>query len=875
MTAQRRNDSASSSSSSSASLLERIKRRMDEPDQRLSSILVLLMGLIPLGILAYVLVVMSLTPRTEGLSESGFQQATIIYTRNGTQITRFFEENRRWIPLDSIAATVPQALIATEDRRFYQHQGIDVVRTGGAVLQTLTGSKQGGSTITMQLVRNLYPDVSDDWDITRKVKEWIAALRMEDNYSKKQILEFYLNTVPFGYNTHGIEAAAQTYFNKPAIALDTLQSATLIGTLKATTLYNPVRNPENARERRNVVLKQMVEAGYLSEAEYNRLRKQETEMDFEPITPSNNFAPYFSEYVRKWLSNWAEQNGYNLYTDGLQVYTTLDASMQKAAESALQEQVELLQNVAGVSWSQSSVPYYSSNASAYKNYIERVDPFAYYWQSHPEALNRFIQRTPAFKERVEQGQSEEEVLNQLKGNEAFVDSVKHVYSRLQAGFVAMEPQTGMIRAWVGGANFAMSQYDYVAQAQRQPGSTFKPFVYATALANGYQQNDLFRDAKIEYHIPNTNQVWSPGNFGGESGRLMPLNAALANSKNTITSQLAVDLGPSRIADMARRVGIQSELNEVPSLALGTSPVTLLEMVTAYTTLADQGRRHKPVFITRIEDSNGNVIATIEPDIQRAVSPSVAYGTLDMMRGVIEGGTGVRMRSVYGARGDLAGKTGTTQDGADGWFILLHPDLVMGAWMGFNSPMITFRTRYWGQGSHTALRIVGSFYEKVDLSTSATFEEPASYIGPDESSQTLYTFASSGLRAQDQFDDSLGVRPPDVDTTFSFDNEDGFDSEDDQDLEDIETLDGEQESDITTEQEGDFGEGESPADASAQEEEDAGGEPEEPGESEEPEEEEEAEPQSEADQRTRDAGESNQVDELLERMEEDGNAGEEE
>ena len=850
MTAQRRNDPASSPSS--ASFFERVKRRLSEPDQRLSTILVLLMGLIPLGIMAYVLVVLSLTPRTEGLSRSGFEQSTIIYTRNGKQITRFYEENRRWIPLDSIAATVPKALVATEDRRFYEHQGIDIMRTAGAVLQTATGNKQGGSTITMQLVRNLYPDVSDDWDITRKVKEWIAALRMEDNYSKKQILEFYLNTVPFGYNAYGIEAATQTYFNKPAIALDTLQSATLVGMLKGTTLYNPVRNPENARERRNVVLQQMMEAGFLSQAQYDRLRKQKTEMDFEPITPSNNFAPYFSEYVRKWLSGWADRNGYNLYTDGLQVYTTLDASMQKAAESALQEQVELLQNVAGVSWSQSSVPYYSSNASAYQNYIDRVEPFAYYWQSHPEALNAFIQRTPAFQEHVDQGQSEEEALSQLKSNTAFVDSVKHVYSRLQAGFVAMEPQNGMIRAWVGGANFAMSQYNYVSQAKRQPGSTFKPFVYATALANGYQQNDMFRDAKIEYHIPRTNQVWSPGNFGGESGRLMPLKDALANSKNTITSQLAVDLGPSRIADMARSMGIQSELNEVPSLALGTSPVTLLEMVTAYTTLADQGRRHKPVFITRIEDSDGTVIETINPEVQRAVSPSTAYGTLNMMRGVIEGGTGVRMQSVYGARGDLAGKTGTTQDGADGWFMLLHPDLVMGAWMGFNSSMITFRTRYWGQGSHSALRIVGSFYEEVDLSTSATFEEPASYISPDESNQTLYTFASSGLRSQEQFEDSLGIRPPDVDTTFS------FGSEDDLDAEDLETVDGEQEND-TTGQEGEAGEGESPSNATAQDQEGTSTE-------EETDEIEEPEPQSEADQRTREARENSQVNDLLDRME---------
>ena len=849
MTAHRRNRE-----DESTSYLERVKHRLNEPGQRLSSLAVLLLALIPLGAFAYSLIVLSLTPRTEGLSRSAFEQATVIYTRNGQEITRFYNKNRRWLPMDSIATVVPKALIATEDRRFYQHQGIDVTRTAGAIFQTISGDKQGGSTITMQLVRNLYPDVSDDWDITRKFKEWFAAMRIEDNYSKEQILEFYLNTVPFGYQTHGIEAASQTYFNKPAIALDTLQAATLVGMLKGTTMYNPQLNPENSRERRNVVLEQMVEAGVLSQEKYERLKDQETEMDFEPTTHTNNFAPYFAEHVRQWMTKWAEQNGYNLYTDGLQVYTTLDAEMQKEAENAVQSQLSLLQNVVDVSWSQASVPFQSSNAEAYQSYAQQVDPFAYYWESHPQVLNKLLQQTARYQQLTEQGTSSEAALQQLKENTSFVDSVKTIHSQLQAGFVAMEPQNGFIRSWVGGRNYEVSKYDYVAQAKRQPGSTFKPFVYATALANGYQQNDLFRDAKITYQVPRTNQTWSPGNFGGETGDLMPLKAALANSKNTITSQLAIELGPSRIADMARSMGIQSELDEVPSLALGTSPVTLLEMVSAYATLADQGRYHKPVFIKRIEDKDGNVVATIEPEMHRAISPSVAYGTLDMMRGVIQDGTGVRMRYQYGASGDLAGKTGTTQRGADGWFMLMHPDLVMGAWVGFNSPSLRFRTRYWGQGSHNALRIVGSFYRDINLAANARFKEPASYVEPDESS-SIYLFADNNLQMRDTRADSIGrtgIPEGDFDVDTS-----SFDIDTDDLSGDIpETVDAEEQEETPSDEEGNAAEEEGEGQADEPETAEEG-------------EEQPSEPQSESERLTREARENSQVDDLLDKMEGQG------
>jgi len=841
------------SQANSGDFFANVRRRLNDPDTRTGSIIVLGLLVIPLFLLGYMAFIMWETPAVEGLSSEGFQQSTVLYTSGGKEITRYYEQNRRWVPLDSIADIVPKALVAAEDRRFYRHQGIDVQRTAGAILQTATGNVQGGSTITMQLVRNMFPDVGDDFALTRKFKEWFTALRLEDHYSKKQLLEFYLNSVPFGYNTSGVEAAAETYFNESALEIDTLQAAQLVGMLKATSLYDPVDNPEEARERRNVVLDQLRENGVITNAAFQRLREQETPMGFAPVTPSNNMAPFFAAHARQRLSDWAKRNGYNLYTSGLKVYTTLDAKKQKAAQEAVDEMLSNLQDVVDVSWSQADVPFFSSNSEAYASQVNPETAFDYYWESHPEVLNGFIQRSQAYRRRVEQGRNESEVLSALKQNTAFMDSLKDVTSLLQAGFTAMEPQTGYIRAWVGGKNFEKSQYDHVAQAQRQPGSTFNPFVYSAAVDEGYRPNDMFIDEKVTYTFPQTGRTWSPGNFGRESRQPIPMRKALAQSKNTVTSQLAIELGPGRIADQARRMGIESELNEVPSLALGTSPVTLQEMIGAYGVLANQGTYRKPVFLKRIETQDGRVLARFGSEGREALSPSTAYTTLDMMRGVISGGTGIRMRSEFGARGDLAGKTGTTQDNSDGWFMLLHPDLAVGAWVGFNSPQITFRTRYWGQGSHNALKIVGNFYQDVNLSTEARFEEPGSYVEPqgrDTSGGTMRVFAEDGLQQESE------SRTTRFDTLDTGDDEE-FDFEFDTDDEEIGSQD--------VSESGTFSTGETSAGDTSGAATGGGA-----GEEQQADEElaEQSEPQSEADQQTREAREDSQVRELLEQQEEE-------
>lgn len=663
------------------------------------------------------------TPSVGDLGRDSFNRSTIVYSADGEVIARYFRENRTWIQLDEVSPRVVEALIATEDRRFYDHLGIDVFRTIGAVFQTLSGEKQGGSTITMQLARNAFPDFMRDPMLIRKMKEWVTAVRIELAHDKDDILEMYLNTVPFVFSTYGIEAAALTYFDKHANELDVIEAATLVAMLKGPSSYNPVLNPERSLERRNVVLANLVEAGYLSAREMEDLREKPTRLNFRPTTTAASIAPHFAEHVRRKLETWSEESGYNIYTSGLRVHTTLDATLQRAASEAFNRSLRDLQNVVDVSWSERSIPYFSQHAGAYAGYRDRVRPFDYFWRSNPDVLNGLIRKSDRYAELLSDGVAREEALKRLRRDGALTDSLKAAASVLQGGFVAMDPRDGRVKAWVGGRDFAENEFDHVAQAKRQPGSTFKPFVYGTALANGYLPESALPDWQFTYVNRATGNSWSPGNFGGASGSLFSLRQALAYSKNTITAQLVMRLGAERVADFAHRTGIRSELEPVPSIGLGTTPVSLLELTAAYSTFANLGVHSEPLTITRIENQDGEVIAEFGPSQRQAISEEVAYGVLDMMRGVVDGGTGVRIRSQYGARGDLAGKTGTTQRAADGWFMLLHPQLIMGSWVGFDLQELTFRTTWWGQGAHTALHTAGRFYNFVDL-PDATFKAPS-------------------------------------------------------------------------------------------------------------------------------------------------------
>lgn len=726
---------------------QRIRDNVRDRDTRPVTVLLLsLCVLLVAGLVAWIVVVRGLPTNIE-VDRSRFDEASVVYSADGEELSRYQDKNRTWVSVDEISDEVIEALIAVEDHRFFSHSGVDLQRTIGSIFRTVGGDAQGGSTITMQFARNAFPSLADDMTPARKIKEWIVALKLEGRYEKEEILEMYLNTVPFMYNAFGIEAGARTYFQKPASALDLKESATLIGMLRGTSYYNPVRNPERSHERRNVVLTQMVRHGFLDEETYDDVKDEETELNFRRLSRTDNMAPYFSEYLRNWLDEWAQDNEYNLYTDGLQIHTTIDSRLQQAADQAVREIGEDLQAVADVDWSAPSPPLVSSNAAAYRSYRENIEPFSYFWQQNPETLNDLLTQTQRFRELQEQGLDQEASLDSLRSNEEFVNSVKTIFQQLQAALVAIDPRSGEVRAWVGGRDFDLTQFDNVAQARRQPGSTFKPFVYAAALEQGYRSTDMVRDRELDFVDPQTGRRWSPQNVGDISGELMTLKDGLAYSKNTITAQVTIDVGPDRVADVAHRMGIESELLPYPSLGLGTSEVSLYELTSAYGTIADLGEYDQPVFVTRIENRQGRVLAEFRSsNSRRALAPETAYELIEMMQGVIEYGTGVRMQQ-YGAGGSFAGKTGTSQDGADGWFMLMHPNLVVGSWVGFNSSALTFRNDYWGQGSRTALPIVGEFFQGVrqsghDVFASGTWSPPPGY-SPPPSPDTLRIAADDG------------------------------------------------------------------------------------------------------------------------------------
>jgi penicillin-binding protein 1A len=598
--------------------------------------------LLPALLLLYVLLLIPFTPGIGDLRKAKSETPTRLLALDGTVLAEYKRINRQWVTLDKISPHVVNALIATEDRRFYQHHGIDFRRLAGAVLSTLGGELQGGSTITQQLARNLYPEeIGRAATLTRKLKEAITALKIEAVYSKPEILETYLNTVPFLYNAFGIEMAARTYFDTSADQLDVLESATLIGMLKGTSYYNPVQNPERSLQRRNLVLAQMAKDGTLDPARLKALTKRPLKLDFSRQIEPLGLAPHVAQHLRKWLIDWADQRDYDIESDGLRVHLTLDANLQKTANQAVSKQLAQLQKLAD--------------------------------------RRSKAEQPPA---------------------------------ALQAGFLALDPRNGAIRAWVGSGDFAREQFDHVSQARRQPGSTFKPFVYGAAFMQGFKPSDTFIDQPVSIAIPGS-PVWTPSDATPPSYLPTSLRNGLVYSKNTITAQLMQKVGPARVGQLAQAMGVrQSKLDLVPSLALGTSPVTLIEMVAAYGTIANGGDYRQPFLLLRVEDRNGKLLEQFEPvtEPKPAMPRTQALTLVNVMRGVIDEGTGAAIRTRYGIQADVAGKTGTTQDNTDGWFIMMNRQLVAGARVGFNNNSATMGS--WGQGARSALPMVGEVFQQA-------------------------------------------------------------------------------------------------------------------------------------------------------------------
>ncbi|MDE2607305.1 MAG: transglycosylase domain-containing protein [Burkholderiales bacterium] len=594
----------------------------------------------PALVLAWLLALVPFTPSISDLRKARAEVPSVMMSSDGVVLAEFKRVNREWVPLAKISRPVIDALIATEDRRFYQHHGIDFHRTAAALYYTLRGRREGGSTITQQLARNLYPqEIGRKVTLTRKAKEAITALKIEAIYSKDEILETYLNTVPFLYNAFGIEMAARTYFDKSADQLDVLESATLIGMLKGTAYYNPVLNPDRALERRNTVLAQMAKYGKLDPKRAQQLAARPLHINFERQEEQVGIAPHAAQLVKKWLIAWADRNDYDIYADGLVVRTTIDARLQKAADAAVQRQLRQLQAIADRS--------------------------------------------------------------RRKGQERQL---------LQAGFLAIDPRSAQVKAWVGSADYAQEQFDHVVQARRQPGSTFKPFVYGAAFAQGLTPQDTFPDQVVSYR-DGGGPAWTPRDPEPPTGQPMTLRDGLAQSRNRIAAQVMQQVGPAKVISLAYKLGVRdSTLEAVPSLALGTSPVTLREMVTAYGTLANEGRYlGEPQIVTRVEDRSGRVLAVVPAPLPQEVMPRArALQLVDVMRAVVDEGTGAAIRTRWGIQADVAGKTGTTQDNTDGWFILMHPQLVAGAWVGFDDNRMTMGDS-WGPGARSALPIVGDFF----------------------------------------------------------------------------------------------------------------------------------------------------------------------
>jgi penicillin-binding protein 1A len=644
--------------------------------------------------------------------------ASEVYTADSVLIGRYFIQNRTQVEFEDISPNIVNALIATEDVRFFNHSGVDLRSLGRVFVKTIlmqNESSGGGSTITQQLAKNLFPrkEYMLLSMIVNKCREVIIARRLETLYTKKEIIALYLNTIPFGDNTYGIQAAAHRFFSTSAKNISQQDAAVLIGMLKATHSYNPRLFPENSKSRRNVVLSQMSKYSMISQRQRDSLRSLPLELKFSVAKRETEVAPYFRENLKAELQQWFEENKkpdgshYNLYTDGLKIYTTIDSKLQAYAEQAVTKQMTDLQKQFLSHWGKEKP-----------------------WGNNDQVVIDAARRTNRYKQLKQQGLEEEEILNELNkpvltqlfswdgAKEAKVsplDSIRHHLQYLNAGFLAMDPSTGEVKAWVGGINHEFFQYDHVRVAtKRQVGSVFKPLVYATAIEEGISPCE-FIPAGQETYVDDEGDEWTPKNSNYDYPVEYSMRGALAYSVNTVSVKLITRAGINKTINLARDMGIRSEIPDVPSIALGSSAISLMEMTAAYACFANEGVSSFPYFISSIEDRQGNVLKDFKPKVsgKQVLSKETSQIVRQMMKTVVDEGTASRLRWKYGIYNDVAGKTGTTQANADGWFMAMTPKLVMGSWVGADDPRIRFRSTELGQGANSALPLVAYFLKNVN------------------------------------------------------------------------------------------------------------------------------------------------------------------
>ena len=659
-------------------------------------------------------------PSLAELENPKLEEATKIYSSDGELIDKFFLQNRTKVTLDYIPKDMILALIATEDRKFYDHWGVDIDRIFKAMIKNvmsgdLTG--EGASTITQQLSRNLYKDVGKEVSINRKLREAMTAVQVERTYTKEEILAYYLNTVYFGKGAYGIEAAAQTYFNKNAKDLTLDECALLVGVLKSPTNYDPVDRPENAIKRRNLVLNEMYESDYISKENLEVALNDPLKISYKKNTGSfDSPAPQFTEYVRQLMEKKAEQYGYDLYRDGLKVYTSLDSRFQKHAVNAVKTLLGPFQKSFNGYWN------WNSNKSI-------LD----------ENINRLIKQSEEYKKAGTE-EDRKKIFDSMKSRKTFVDSVKMLTSTVQVGFVVMNPKTGEIKAMVGSNPNTVFKYglNHVTQIKRQPGSSFKPFVYTEAIINGFSPGYMISNDPLVVNIGG--QKWSPK--GGGTGGRMTLRDGIANSVNVVAVRTGMEIAPiDKVIELTHKMGVNSELPNVMSLPLGVGEVSPLEMTNAYGTIANEGIWVEPMAILKIEDRNGNLIEEFMPETKEVFSEEVAFVVSDMMEDVIDYGTASSIRQYF--HRPAAGKTGTTQNYGDAWFVGFTPQFVAGVWLGFDDARIKFGGGY-GQGGKAAAPIWGKFMQ--ELYEDEDFDFPVAYFLMPKGVEETSVCTITGLRS---------------------------------------------------------------------------------------------------------------------------------
>ncbi len=663
-------------------------------------------------------------PSFEELENPKTNLATEVYSSDGELLGKYYLENRSPVKYEALSEHLVHALVATEDIRFYKHSGVDMRALMRVTLGVLTGShKGGGSTITQQLAKNLFPreaGASTIKLIFTKLKEWVVAVKLEREFSKNEIIALYFNTVDFGNQSMGIKSAASTYFAKTPAELNTEESAMLVGMLKAPTKYSPRRNPDNAIQRRNVVLSQMEKYEYLNETQTDSIQAIPIDMSrFRVQHHAEGQATYFREYLRLYLNDWCKKNPksdgshYDIYKDGLKIYTTIDSRMQKHAEEAVQQHIcDYIQ------------PLFFKHLKGYKN--------APFYKITPAETDQIMipamKRSERYIAMKNEGCSEEEIkkafetkvkMQVLTWDRGMVDtvmtpldSIRWLKSFYQCGMMAMDVNTGYVKAYVGGVNYRHFQFDHVKLSKRQVGSTFKPYVYTLAMQSGdYSPCTNVPNVPVTFHLPE-GTTWTPKNSSKyKSGQMLPLSEALAQSLNNVSAYLMKQYSPQAVIELVRSMGIKSEIPPYPSICLGACELSLYEQVGAINCFPNHGVYVEPTFFTKICDNAGNVIFTTVPKTNEAIDQITAFKTVRLMQGVVDGGTGIRLRGQYKLDFPLAGKTGTTDNHSDGWFVGYTPMLTAGVWVGCEDRAAHFRTIALGQGARTAMPVFALFMQK--------------------------------------------------------------------------------------------------------------------------------------------------------------------